>query len=76
MQQFEYSVAGFYLSKNIQSNREVFNFNPSWNFLKKDDSNAYKIDFDDSMHESCNLPHGLELLPANSNSSYQYRGIS
>lgn len=75
MENFEYSIAGFFPAEE-NSEREVFNFNPGWRFIKRDAIDAHKVDFNDAEWENVTLPHGLELLPENANSSFQYRGIS
>jgi len=68
-----YSVMGFHQVED-SGFREVFNFGAGWRFLKKDASEAWQAGFDDSQWETVNIPHALELLPENANSSFWYRG--
>jgi len=71
----EYSIAGFYPAKDCGA-RETFNFNTDWKFIKRNEPEAWKPDYDDSAWETVNLPHTLELLPENANSIYWYKGPS
>lgn len=58
----QFSTAGFY--QLACSGRAVYNINPGWRFLKADDPEAWKVDYDDSAWEVVTLSHGLEYLPA------------
>ncbi len=60
----DFSTAGFFAVPG--SPRMVANFNPGWRFLKADATRAEKPDYDDSSWEAANLPHGMEILDAES----------
>jgi len=70
----EFSTAGFFAVKN--SARALYNFNPGWRFFKGDIKGAEKPDFDDSLWEKANLPHGLEIVDANASGGRNYQGIA
>lgn len=68
----DFSVAGFFQLPNC--GREVACANPNWRFLKQDAPGAENPSFDDSNWLPVNLPHGLELLPANASGCINYQG--
>ncbi len=68
----QFSTAGFY--QLAHSGRTVYNMNPGWRFLKADDPEAWKVDYDDSAWEVVTLPHGLEYLPAEASGCVNYQG--
>lgn len=68
----ERSVAGFF--PLVGSGREVASANPNWRFLKQDQPGAEQPSYDDSQWTPVNLPHGLELLPANASGCINYQG--
>lgn len=68
----EFSTAGFYQIND--TGRDVFDFKPDWRFLKGDADGAEAVDYDDATWEEVNLPHGLELLPAEASGSVNYQG--
>ena len=67
-----FSVAGFFPLEN--SGREVFSMNPAWRFHKGALENGQDVNFDDSKWPAVNLPHGLEILPADASGGINYRG--
>lgn len=68
----EFSTAGFHEIEG--TGREVYDFKPNWRFLKSDAVGAETVAFDDSSWGPVNLPHGLELLPAEASGSINYQG--
>lgn len=70
----QYSTTGFWLQPN--TGRSVMNMNPGWRFLKADEPDAYKSDFDDSDWQTVSLPHGLEYLPAEASGCINYQGVA
>jgi hypothetical protein len=68
----EYSTAGFYSIEN--SPRIIYNFNPGWKFRKGHIEGAEKKEYDDSLWEIVNLPHGLEILGENASGMRNYQG--
>ncbi len=68
----QFSTAGFYAVPG--SPRKVWSFNPGWRFHKGDVPGAEKPDFDDSLWEAANLPHGLEILGSNQSGGRNYQG--
>jgi beta-galactosidase len=68
----DFSVAGFF--QLADCGREVASANPDWRFIKQDVPGAEKASFDDSKWLPVNLPHGLELLPANASGDINYQG--
>lgn len=73
MQTVRYSTAGFYPVQG--SGRSVFNMDPGWRFAKGKHEGAWREDYrGDSLWEAVNVPHGLELLPAEASGGVNYRG--
>lgn len=68
----DFSVAGFFQLPGC--GREVVSANPNWRFIKQEVAGAEKPSFDDSKWLPVNLPHGLELLPANASGDINYQG--
>jgi beta-galactosidase len=68
----EFSSAGFHSIPD--SPRKVYNFNPGWKFKKGKIKDAERSDFDDSLWETVNLPHGLEILGENASGMRNYQG--
>ncbi len=68
----DFSVAGFFQLPDC--GREVASANPNWRFIKRDVAGAEMPSFNDSQWLPFNLPHGLELLPANASGCINYQG--
>ncbi|QHI69117.1 glycoside hydrolase family 2 protein [Tichowtungia aerotolerans] len=62
------------LNPTEDSGRCVYSFNPGWRFIFGDPDGAEQAGFDDSGWMPVNLPHGLELLPADASGSVNYQG--
>ncbi|QZT37977.1 hypothetical protein K5X82_03525 [Halosquirtibacter xylanolyticus] len=67
-----YSRAGYYDLDG--SDRNTYNFNTGWRFVKQDVEGAEGVDYDDSSWQIVNLPHGLESLPMEASGSVNYQG--
>lgn len=68
----ETSVAGFYTVEN--SGRKVWNFDTGWKFYRGDKDEAFATNFDDSDWDDVNLPHTVELMPAEASGCRNYQG--
>lgn len=68
----ESSTAGFYSLPG--SGRDVYNFNIGWRFYQGDLPGAMVEAFDDSSWEVVNLPHTVELEPAEASGCRNYQG--
>ena len=68
----ENSTAGFYPIPG--SGRDVYNFNIGWRFCQGDITGAMDGSFDDSSWEVVNLPHTVELEPAEASGCRNYQG--
>ncbi|AQT68810.1 Beta-galactosidase [Anaerohalosphaera lusitana] len=68
----EFSTAGFFQIEN--GPRDIFSFNVGWRFYKGELEDASAPNYDDSMWEIVNCPHGLEYLPVDASGSINYQG--
>ena len=68
----EISIAGFFPLEG--SGRSVYNFNPGWRFYRGDVQTAEKPDFDDQDWPVVNLPHSVQLMPAEGSGGRNYQG--
>lgn len=68
----EFSTAGFYELPG--TGRQVWSMNPAWRFYMGDAQGAEATHFDDTQWQVVNLPHGLELLPAEASGCVNYQG--
>ena len=68
----DFSIAGFFPVPGSQ--RQVYDFDPGWRFLKADAAGAEAPAFDDSSWQKVNLPNGLEILPENASGMRNYQG--
>ena len=66
------SVAGLFPLEG--SGRIVLDFNPGWKYFKGNVEGAWGKDFDDAAWETVNLPHTVELLPAEGSGNRNYQG--
>lgn len=69
----EFSTAGFFALEG--TGREVFSMNPAWRFMKGDEEDAYRANFDDSSWDVVSLPHGIEYLPTEASGCINYQGV-
>ena len=74
MQNRVVSTAGFY---KLPANdaRQVFSFNNGWYFFKGDKANAQNPTFNDKSWQQVQLPHGIDLLPAEASGGVNYQGV-
>ncbi len=55
--------------------RQVWNFNLGWKFMRGDANGAEAIDYDDSKWETVSVPHTAQLMPAEDSGCRNYQGI-
>jgi beta-galactosidase len=68
----EIAIAGFFPLEG--TGRSVYNFNPGWRFYRGDVQAAEKPDFDDQDWPVVNLPHSVQLMPAEGSGGRNYQG--
>ncbi|MDR2937829.1 MAG: glycoside hydrolase family 2 [Prevotellaceae bacterium] len=72
--QQNFSAAGFYPLPN--SGREVYSFNVGWRYHKGHVLGAEQQKFDDKAWPIVNLPHTVELMPAEASGGRNYQGVA
>lgn len=72
--QIETSVAG--LMPLAGSGRVIYNFNQGWRFHRGDAQDAAATSYDDRAWEIVNVPHTVQLMPAEASGCRNYQGVA